>query len=997
MANVDGNNNPNLIDASDGVTNGADSIRGFGGNDTIFGLGGNDTILGGNDNDTIDGGSGNDFIQGDGGNDTLFGGAGGNDTLLGGSGNDLLIGNDGADSLSGGSGNDTASYVGSNAAVTAAIGGVGVGGHAAGDTIGGDIENLIGSAFNDSLTGNGGANILTGSAGDDTLSGGDGNDTLIGGVDQDLLLGGAGNDNLQGDSGNDTLIGGAGSDTLAGGIGSDTADYSASGAAVNVNLGTGAASGGDAQGDALSSIENVIGSSGADTLTGSDGANAISGGDGNDTINGGLGGDLIDGGAGNDSIVAGPATGGTSSPSADLFLDWDAAGADEGAIANGYTQNAGGINVQVNFAPGLAGSSFTIEEGDTIYTEAGEPFDATTSSELRRPGAGEKTEMTMSFSAVAGSGYANEVQNAQFRISDIDQSNFIDQVTIFAYDALGNAVPVTITTSAAAGQLDIDGNTVTSIGGSTTPASANGSVLVEIAGPVAQIVIQYTDLDDATQAINVSNVHFETIPLAEGDNDTVLAGDGDDTVLGGIGEDSIDGGAGNDSLDGQDGDDTLLGGEGNDTLLGGAGDDSLVGGSGDDLLDGGIGNDTQLGGEGLDTIVGSEGADSIVGGTQQDTVDYSGSNEAVNVNLAAGTASGGYAEGDTLGSTDGIIGSAFDDTLIGFDQEGTTGPDIFTNVLIGGAGNDSIDGRGGDDVLDGGVGNDTIIAGQGADTVSGGDGRDTIIIANDPAFLPFGTIVDGGEGPVPGGTEDFDTLDLRAWGKLLTNIVYDPNNGENGIVEFLDANGDVIGTMNFSNIEDVIPCFTAGTLITTPAGLVPVETLRPGDLVLTRDNGARPVRWVGRRRLTAAELRDNPQLRPVTFAAGAMGGGLPARDLTVSPQHRMLIQSVDAELLFGEPEVLVPARHMAGRAGIATAAPAEVTYIHLLFDSHEIVLAEGMWSESFQPGIATMGDMAEAQRAEILTLFPELAAGDPAAAFPAARITLKAREVALIA
>ncbi|MCU0912648.1 MAG: Hint domain-containing protein [Rhodobacteraceae bacterium] len=209
---------------------------------------------------------------------------------------------------------------------------------------------------------------------------------------------------------------------------------------------------------------------------------------------------------------------------------------------------------------------------------------------------------------------------------------------------------------------------------------------------------------------------------------------------------------------------------------------------------------------------------------------------------------------------------------------------------------------------------------------------------------------------------------------------------------------DPIGTMTFSEFEDVIPCFTCGTLIATPEGAVPVESLRPGDLVLTRDSGAQAVRWIGMRHLSAAELTLQPQVRPVTFAAGSMGRGLPLRDLTVSPQHRMLVQSADAEMLFGEAEVLVPARHFAGRTGIAQRVPpAGVTYIHLLLDSHEILLSEGVWSESFQPGERTIGGLDDETRDEVLALFPELGGQDVPQAYPAARITLKAREAALLA
>ena len=102
-------------------------------------------------------------------------------------------------------------------------------------------------------------------------------------------------------------------------------------------------------------------------------------------------------------------------------------------------------------------------------------------------------------------------------------------------------------------------------------------------------------------------------------------------------------------------------------------------------------------------------------------------------------------------------------------------------------------------------------------------------------------MVDGGEN-----AGDYDVLDLSNWGWRYTNVLYDQNNAENGTVQFLDQNGGVIGSMQFSNIEKVIPCFTPGTRIVTDQGEVAVEDLRPGDMILTRDNGFQPLVWAAR-------------------------------------------------------------------------------------------------------------------------------------------------------
>src|SRR5690606_29807740 len=210
--------------------------------------------------------------------------------------------------------------------------------------------------------------------------------------------------------------------------------------------------------------------------------------------------------------------------------------------------------------------------------------------------------------------------------------------------------------------------------------------------------------------------------------------------------------------------------------------------------------------------------------------------------------------------------------------------------------------------------------------------------------------VDGGES----GSE-WDVLDLTGLGPL--RIDYDPSNPENGTVTFYNGLRQVTGTMTFSNIENVIPCFTPGTMVTCEAGERRVEDLRPGDRVLTRDHGLQPLCWVGRKELGPAELAADPKLQPVLIRAGALGPGLPARDMRISRQHRMLMAGPRAELLFGSDEVLVQAEHLTHLPGVTHAADARVTYVHLLFDRHEVVLSDGTWSESIQPGDRTLGGM----------------------------------------
>ncbi|WP_430463905.1 Hint domain-containing protein [Tabrizicola sp.] len=479
-------------------------------------------------------------------------------------------------------------------------------------------------------------------------------------------------------------------------------------------------------------------------------------------------------------------------------------------------------------------------------------------------------------------------------------------------------------------------------------------------------------------------------------NDTLNGGDGADTLFGGLGNDVLFGDADADSLSGGDGNDFLYGGTGNDTLFGDAGHDFLSGGAGDDSIDGGSGNDTILGDLGNDTIAAGQG---------MDWVDYSASTAGVTIDLAAGTASGGFATGDVLSGVDALIGSAYDDVLYGYDGFSTSPTDPFTNIFYGNAGNDLLDGRGGDDSLYGGADNDTIYGGAGADLIDGGSGDDLLFggagadtidggIGNDTIVIGagsdgFGDIVAGGEN-----AGDFDVLDLTAWGWALTNVIYDPLNPENGTVEFLDGSGAVIGTMSFTGIEQVVPCFTPGTLISTERGEVAVEDLRAGDRVMTRDHGMHPLRWVGSKTLSIADLIVNPALCPVEIAAGALGHGLPERAMTVSPQHRMLLEGARAEMLFGEAEVLVAATHLTALPGVAPKLTPGVRYIHVMFDRHEIICANGSWTESFQPAMRMLDAMEPAQAAEVAALFPEVLTAE--FDFPAARLTLKSHEARVL-
>ncbi len=502
-------------------------------------------------------------------------------------------------------------------------------------------------------------------------------------------------------------------------------------------------------------------------------------------------------------------------------------------------------------------------------------------------------------------------------------------------------------------------------------------------------------------------------------DDTINAGIDDDYVEGGEGNDSIIGGHGSDTIWGQTGDDYInagdssllwgqspdddpvnpdpvpengrdlvYGGDGNDTILGQDDDDTIYGGEGNDLIDAGIdddlvegdsGDDTIMGGQGADTINGEQGNDSIDGGSGDDELRGGSGNDIVNGGIGDDTIFGGT-------GTDELYGDSGDDSIEGGQEFDT---------IYGGEGDDTLRGNLGDDVLEGGSGDDSIDGGAGNDTITGGAGADTMFGANDrDVFLgsTVGDDIDGGSGG-----DDYDILDLRGsaptGGRI--NVIYD-SNPENGTVEFYDADDKLLGTSQFEEIEKVIPCFTPGTLIATPRGEVPVETLKEGDRIITRDNGIQEIRWMGSKGLTGRELLQKEHLKPVLIQKGSLGYGLPERDMLVSPNHRVLVNNDKTALYFEEREVLVAAKHLTGLAGVSRVDTMKTTYIHFMFDQHEVILSDGSWTESFQPGHQTLDGLGNAQRQEILELFPELATDQGREDYHAARRTLKRHEAKLL-
>jgi len=275
----------------------------------------------------------------------------------------------------------------------------------------------------------------------------------------------------------------------------------------------------------------------------------------------------------------------------------------------------------------------------------------------------------------------------------------------------------------------------------------------------------------------------------------------------------------------------------------------------------------------------------------------------------------------------------------------------------------SITGGIGDDSLTGGTGNDTF-------TYTVGDGHDTIADFNTGNT---GTLSDGD-------STNNDFINLSSFYDNLSELYADQaddgvlnqsnttdtkgrttdysDNSEfgSGSLEIQGASGD---NSSFTQENTGVVCFTSGTAIRTPYGDVLIDDLKVGDLVITMDNGPQKIRWIGKRHLSGLELNTAPKLRPILIKRGALNN---ERALLVSPQHGMLLRPN------GVPSRLVRAKHLASTMpGIRIAnGRREITYIHLMFDRHQIIFAEGIPTESFFPGPMAMNALEEQASRESL-------------------------------
>jgi len=217
-------------------------------------------------------------------------------------------------------------------------------------------------------------------------------------------------------------------------------------------------------------------------------------------------------------------------------------------------------------------------------------------------------------------------------------------------------------------------------------------------------------------------------------------------------------------------------------------------------------------------------------------------------------------------------------------------------------------------------------------------------------------------------------LQFVSWEGNTINAIEGPANGTSstnaGVADESlqsDDGGSTYYAQSTSN-QGTIPCYAPGTMIDTPDGPRAVETLRPGDLVDTADHGPQVIRWVrsGDHPLEDVEVDD----KPVLIQAGALGKGLPAHDLIVSPQHRILVGGGRQLVDYFHSEALAPAKALTELPGIRhMKGKSEVTWVHFACDRHEVVIANECYSESLLLGPMVLNGLSRSERAVLTEIY----------------------------
>jgi Ca2+-binding RTX toxin-like protein len=812
------------FNTTDGGDATGDSIVGasFGG---LIGGSGADTLVGrDNFTDTVLGGGGDDSLltylgtpevmSGDAGNDTLEGGAG-DDLLLGGADSDSLIGGGGADTLEGGAGADT--FVVDEFDLLSY----------ASDTVG-VLANLatgqVGTALSGSSHGAGdsfAAGVLT------RVAGGSGTDRLIGGTAASELIGGRGADSLTGQSGADTLDGGAGADRFVTTGTENWLTYASDTTGVTVALGSGVASGGDAQGDIFgtSVFAVVIGGSGNDSLSATSSAVTLMGGEGGDTIAVGSGGS-IRGEGGNDYILV---VDGTEDADGGAGLDTiDASGFVGDFSVSLLTGDAapGGRFVDVEAVVAGAGRDTVTGNDEANLLLGGAEAD------LLMGGAGDDT--------LGGGAGGDALEGGA-------GTNWLS----YADDTAGVSIDLELQL-ASGGDAEGDslmGGFVAAMGGSGADTLiAQLSVATTLLGGAGDdSLVGGADADmlrgDAGSDMLIGGAGNDTIDLSASDllGDTVDGGGDNDLVILGLAAVTIEGGAGIDTVDASAsvanavvdlsggatssgvsmlGIEAYLSGSGNDSILGSTGAELILGGGGNDTLDGRGGGDTLDGGAGIDVARFAEGPEAlrfvmsggqtivskvVTGGTTETLAQLSGIEAVVTSNgsVTLGTDLGGLFSISDSGSGYYVLGNIYAGPVAGLQREllGSSANEVF----IGTASNDFLNLLGGTDAANGGAGNDVIDGGLGSNFLTGGTGLDTFFSDGRGGGITWSTITDFEAG---------EQLSLFGWQPGVSRRVMVASDGAEGF-----KGATMHADLNADGVFDTSVTWSGLTLAQVPVAL----------------------------------------------------------------------------------------------------------------------------------------------------------------------------------
>lgn len=800
--------------------------------------------------------------------------------------------------------------------------------------------------------------------------------------------------------------------------------------------------------DAGGGNDSVSGGGGNDIVFADEGNDTVDGGVGNDTIYGGGGGDSITGGDGNDSIFGDNATPAPVTVTNGDFATgttagWTVTGAgtavDGGALAfNSANSGFGGtaqqtVATQIGFDYQL---SFTAREnggGSADHTLVVEVIDANgqvIGAQTITVANGSSQVVTVGFTATTADTTLRFSNPTSTGTSSTDVQ--IDDVTVTALPTPTTTGNDTINAGEGSDFVDAGGGDDLVIvdgsfsGEDTLDGGAGDDTLVldpdnnrnlnvnMVTGAVSdggqggQAFTNFENVVTADGNDSVTGTTGANLISTQGGNDTVLGGGGNDTILGGAGADRLDGGDGDDSLVGGDGNDTLIAGNNTgagDQLFGGAGNDYLVDSFWNATLDGGTGSDIFELGYGSATVIGGED----VGDADSDLIDFRPANDAVNI-VYTGDESGTYTDSDGDSGQFSQI-----EAIILTDQADTVDASADTSgvVLIGNGGADLLTGGQGDDFLTGDDGSDVIAGGRGNDSLTGGAGDDVFTYVSGDGLDTITDFNTGNSGALrDGDTTNNDFIDLSSFYDNLRELWADQR--DDGILNqsnTTDTQGNAVdysdnarfetdatpgnegiffantsGESSFFSTDNTgVVCFAAGTLIATPRGEIAVEDLRAGDLVLTVDAGAQAIVWKGS--VARDWSPDHHSDKPIVIKAGSLGQGLPFRDLRVSPQHRVLLS--DAEDPAG---VFVPAKGLLVLPGVRQMAGCRsVVYHHIMLERHQLLISNGMPTESLYPGEMALRMMAPAHSGAVLRILMSVTQGGGLGRYPLARKSLSLR------